>query len=479
MRNTANTFKVLCCAVILIAVFCVVAIVYMYLNNSKNTIATSNNLINFEIMGFDSIKANEFEIKTINSTDAQIVKYNGNSKNVKIPININGYKITKIGHSAFENNKIVEKVVLNDNINTIADYAFYNCENLKEIFIPNKVRGIAYATFKNCYNLQKVVTTSSVQFMAYNAFENCEKVVVYAEPASVMMQICIDNGIKIKIQGDLTALGGCDLEDVIVLEECISNGEFNKEYDVDLDGKLTTKDRLLLVKQIGKIKNDTPNRLENKKGVFYGDSICLGKETKTGGWATYIQQRTKGFESHNYGINGATYLTSYKKLFKNKTNFEKVEKSADYVLIEGFTNGMYGAKPKKPLGKIDMQDFTVTIENCKTDTYSGEMEKYILKCIDIYGHDKISFVISFKGARHYRQLTAYQKFQSEMINCCKKYKIPIMSLYEEVKIPFETQEIKDEYYYISPKTNHSDDTHLNKKGNEIISKKILEWIKTI
>lgn len=140
---------------------------------------------------------------------------------------------------------------------------------------------------------------------------------------------------------------------------------------------------------------------------------------------------------------------------------------------------MYGKKSKKPLGTIDEDDYTVTVQNCDTSTYSGEMEKFILQCLDRWNGKKLGFIISYKAAAHLDSGNPYRQFTKQMLACCRKYSIPVLNLQEESTIPCYTQEDIDEYFYKKENAAHGDGIHLNSKGNAIISSKIEAWMKTL
>lgn len=96
-----------------------------------------------------------------------ISKQNKNQKNVVIPEEINGMKVTTIESYAFyQYNKILSfttkksklrTIELPDTLTTIEKYAFYQCGKLEEIEIPNSVKTIGAYAFSSCTNLEKIV----------------------------------------------------------------------------------------------------------------------------------------------------------------------------------------------------------------------------------------------------------------------------------------------------------------------------------
>lgn len=221
------------------------------------------------------------------------------------------------------------------------------------------------------------------------------------------------------------------------------------------------------------------NPLYGKTAIFFGDSLCHGNGDAAGGWAGWIQKENPSMDCINCGIGGYTFLHGSEKWFDGGENQASLPDDADYIIIQGFTNGMYGKNPKKPLGTIDENDYSVTVQNCGTSTYSGEMEKFILQCLDRWSGKKLGFIISYKAAAHLDSSNPYRQFTKQMLACCRKYSIPVLNLQEESTIPCYTQEDIDEYFYKKANAAHGDGIHLNAKGNAIISSKIEAWMKTL
>lgn len=101
----------------------------------------------------------------------KISKQNKNQKNVVIPEEINGLKVTSIGAYAFyQYNKILsfttkksklKTIELPESLLTIDKYAFYQCGRLEEIEIPNSVKTIGAYAFSSCTNLEKIVINAN------------------------------------------------------------------------------------------------------------------------------------------------------------------------------------------------------------------------------------------------------------------------------------------------------------------------------
>lgn len=129
--------------------------------------------------------------------EAIIVAYNGDEKNVIIPNEVDGYPVRCIGsktyddgypHSAFENNTIIESVVIPNTVIDIGDDAFYGCISLKKVYIPNGVEYVHMGAFQNCPSLESVTFPESV-ISAILPFDdrcvNLKEIVVLSKEMSV------------------------------------------------------------------------------------------------------------------------------------------------------------------------------------------------------------------------------------------------------------------------------------------------------
>ncbi len=104
--------------------------------------------------------------KNGDETTITISKQNKNQKNVVIPAEIDGMKVTTIDAYAFyQYTKILSFTTKNSKMKTlelpeglllIDKYAFYQCGNLKELNVPNSVKDIKAYAFSSCVDLTKI-----------------------------------------------------------------------------------------------------------------------------------------------------------------------------------------------------------------------------------------------------------------------------------------------------------------------------------
>ena len=86
----------------------------------------------------------------IDDSEVTITGYTGGDKNLVIPSEISGLKVTKIGDSAFKDCTSLTSVKISDNIKGIGKSAFYNCSELTSVDFSNSVTWIGENAFYDC-----------------------------------------------------------------------------------------------------------------------------------------------------------------------------------------------------------------------------------------------------------------------------------------------------------------------------------------
>lgn len=100
--------------------------------------------------------------------NVEIIKYNGNDKNVVLPDIINGYPVTKISSDAFEGLTTTESITIPDSVRQIATDAFLNCPSLKTLNIGKNVSKISdwkFYIFKYSRKTASMITNSNTTFV--------------------------------------------------------------------------------------------------------------------------------------------------------------------------------------------------------------------------------------------------------------------------------------------------------------------------
>ena len=67
----------------------------------------------------------------------------------------------------------IQKVVIEDGINSIGDNAFNNCSNLADVTIPDSVTTISPSAFMSCTSLTSITIPRNVTTIGDNAFDSC------------------------------------------------------------------------------------------------------------------------------------------------------------------------------------------------------------------------------------------------------------------------------------------------------------------
>lgn len=109
----------------------------------------------------------------IRQKEIVITEVKTTQKNVILPDEIDGYPISDIGDSAFENNDSIEHVTLPKQLKNVRKNAFKNCKNLKSVDIPSSVKVIEECSYANCTSLKKISLLNDIIIILDKAFDGC------------------------------------------------------------------------------------------------------------------------------------------------------------------------------------------------------------------------------------------------------------------------------------------------------------------
>ena len=94
--------------------------------------------------------------------------------NVVLPATIDGLPVNEISNSAFENNKTIQSINL-DNITSIGNYAFDKCSNLASIGDYSNVTSFGMYSFEDCDSLNLGLSfTASEVYFEFSCFSGCD-----------------------------------------------------------------------------------------------------------------------------------------------------------------------------------------------------------------------------------------------------------------------------------------------------------------
>ena len=147
-----------------------------------------------------------------NSGAITITSYVGAGGNVGIPISINGYPVTTIGASAFNNKAGVTGVSIPNCVTNIGDGAFYACTGLTNITISTNVTSIGKDLFYACNDMTSVMIPGSVTNIGDYAFAG-----------SGLTSIIIPSSVT---SIGLEAFYGCSLTNVTIPSSVTNIGDY-------------------------------------------------------------------------------------------------------------------------------------------------------------------------------------------------------------------------------------------------------------
>ena len=81
--------------------------------------------------------------------------------------------LKKIGESAFQDCRLLERIILPSTLTEIGEYAFRGCTNLREIVFNDGLRGIGNKAFWDCMSLESISLPSTITSISKNAFLAC------------------------------------------------------------------------------------------------------------------------------------------------------------------------------------------------------------------------------------------------------------------------------------------------------------------
>ena len=144
-----------------------------------------------DILNYLTYEINDGEV-TITNCDTSIIG------NIIIPDTIEGYPVTKIGNSAFEDCDSITEILIPDSIITIGDSAFYSCDKIINIVIPDSVTTIENHAFYWCRCLENVQIGKNVTTIGDYAFNSCNvfKSIVIPESVKLMGEHVFSAGFE-------------------------------------------------------------------------------------------------------------------------------------------------------------------------------------------------------------------------------------------------------------------------------------------
>ncbi|MCR5662960.1 MAG: leucine-rich repeat protein [bacterium] len=111
--------------------------------------------------------------------------YLGEEKNVYIPSEINGKKVTALNDALFKGNNYIENVTIPEGVREIRKDAFRGCSALRNVVFSNTIVSIGEGAFRGCERLKKVILPEGLSEIGDKAFSGCSGLEAVTIPAGV------------------------------------------------------------------------------------------------------------------------------------------------------------------------------------------------------------------------------------------------------------------------------------------------------
>ena len=136
----------------------------------------------------------DFQYQVLVDGTAEITGYTGQAKELVIPSEVKGYKVTGIGEKAFYNHALLTSITIPDSVTSIGGDAFSGCSALASVTIGNGVKVIGTYTFANCKSLTSITIPDSLTSIEDRAFYGYTSLtdVYYTSTKEAWKQIKID-----------------------------------------------------------------------------------------------------------------------------------------------------------------------------------------------------------------------------------------------------------------------------------------------
>ena len=156
-----------------------------------------------------------------------------------------------------------ERIIIPDNVKSIADRAFVSEKNAYLLYVPESVKIIRENAFLNCTNLKYAVISSETESVGNNSLGyilNPAPVLkgdfrIYSCSGSAAEKYASDNTIDFTVMGDIDGDGQVTSYDALmILQTVTGSADMSEEQkisaDSDMDSDITSYDALTLLQYI-------------------------------------------------------------------------------------------------------------------------------------------------------------------------------------------------------------------------------------
>jgi len=203
------------------------------------------------------------------------------------------------------------------------------------------------------------------------------------------------------------------------------------------------------------------NNLLGKIAIFDGDSIANAINDALDGYAGRITSKYS-MPYTNYAVDGGVIASGLVGRHCVCESVSGYRSDAEYIVFEGGTNDA------DLLGIGNIGDISTGFDAVlDTTKFTGAVESTLKQAIIKYPGKKIGFLIAHKMGS-LEQQTARKQFFDRIVDCCKKWGVPYVNIWETCHLNPLIPSIASVYY--------SDNQHLTSVGYDVVASIIDKWM---
>lgn len=166
---------------------------------------------------------------------ANLIAYFGKETEVKVPSELDGFKVTKILRHTFDENPYVERLILPEGLTVLASESITHCQNLKYIYYPSTLSYLSSAITYN-HSLEEIEVSPKhkvIQSIDGTLYDKALKTLIFHPPASNVETLVIPDGVE-TILGD-SCRDNPNLKSVVMPDSVTEVGDWAFEGDSNLE----------------------------------------------------------------------------------------------------------------------------------------------------------------------------------------------------------------------------------------------------
>lgn len=112
-----------------------------------------------------------------------VTRYSGPGGDVAVPAQIDGFRVTVIGRSAFSGCDTLTSVTLPEGVTAVRAGAFSGCGALTAVTFPDSLTVIGSCAFENCVSLTGIILPDGIGTLGSRAFADCSSLAAVTLPS--------------------------------------------------------------------------------------------------------------------------------------------------------------------------------------------------------------------------------------------------------------------------------------------------------